>query len=554
MIFIKTVNENITNLISLKIEKTTKYKNEILKAMNILLNGNYIKYDIENAIEINNKIELSDKAFQEILGHVNEKSNIRKLNGVYYTPNDVSKYIICNSFINKFYDNNEKMHNFDDGIKLLNKVDNIEKIVFNTDVIDPTCGSGEFLVNVFEIKYILLKNKKMDKDKNILNICKTIYGNDIDEESTDISKIRMFFYVVNFLEEKESIIELAKILNKQFYNIDFICKSNEIKKKFDIVIGNPPYVEYGKYKDKEMLKNKFGNVYADVIKNSINVLAKDGVLGFIIPISYVSTARMKDIREYVENNTNKQFVLSFADRPDCLFNGVHQKLNIIICKQGNEDHIKFTSNYKHWYKDERKELLNGREVISNTNKFEQFIPKLGNKIEKSIFEKIYTDESNNIYDIQAVGEKIYLNMRACFWIKAFSFNPGSKEYKEFMFNENDYAFIHCLLNSSLFWLYWTIVSDCWHITTKELKHIKVINNVKKSSKYIELYKELEKKLEKTKKYVGTKQIEYEYKHRLCKDVIDKIDEQLANDYKLSGKELEYVKEFAEIYRLGGNND
>ena len=98
------------------------------------------------------------------------------------------------------------------------------------------------------------------------------------------------------------------------------------------------------------------------------------------------------------------------------------------------------------------------------------------------------------------------------------------------------------------------MSDCWHITTKELKHIKVINNVEKSLKYIELYKELEKKLEKTKKYVGTKQIEYEYKHRLCKDVIDKIDEQLANDYKLSGKELEYVKEFAEIYRVGGNND
>ena len=137
MIFIKTVNENITNLISLKIEKTTKYKNEILKAMNILLNGNYIKYDIENAIEINNKIELSDKAFQEILGHVNEKSNIRKLNGVYYTPNDVSKYIICNSFINKFYDNNEKMHNFDDGIKLLNKDDEdiLDLILFKCFVI-----------------------------------------------------------------------------------------------------------------------------------------------------------------------------------------------------------------------------------------------------------------------------------------------------------------------------------------------------------------------------------------------------------------------------------
>ena len=137
-------------------------------------------------------------------------------------------------------------------------------------------------------------------------------------------------------------------------------------------------------------------------------------------------------------------------------------------------------------------------------------------------------------------------MRSCFWIKAFSFNPGSSEYKEFNFNNSDY--IICLLNSSLFWLFWTIVSDCWHITSKELKHFKYIDTAEDFSI---LRKELEDKLERTKKYVGSKQTEYEYKHKYCKDIIDKIDNKLAKIYGLTSEELNYIKEFAIKYRMGG---
>ena len=60
------------------------------------------------------------------------------------------------------------------------------------------------------------------------------------------------------------------------------------------------------------------------------------------------------------------------------------------------------------------------------------------------------------------------------------------------------------------------------------------------------------KLEKTKKYVGTKQTEYEYKHKMCKDIIDKIDNELSKVYNLSDEELLYVKNFALNYRLGGD--
>lgn len=545
-----SIKNKINKLLFEKIETDFHNDNKLVDALHLLLNGNFIKYDFENVnISLSN---LKSDDFQTEMFKLNEKSSKRKKNGVYYTPNDVSEYIIANSFIN-FIDNSiNKTINYNEIYNTLINYDNekLNKILFNSKILDPTCGSGEFLLNTFIMKYSLLKETKNVDDENILKITKTLYGNDIDDESTDISKIRLFMYVYSLLENKDYYKKLTKILINNFTNYDFVLDSNKINNKFEIVVGNPPYVEYGKYDGKEKLINKYGNIYADVIKNSIDLLKCGGILGFIVPLSYVATTRMSKIREYVTEKCSKQILLSFADRPDCLFSGVHQKLNIVIFQKNcNKNKKIYVSNYKHWYKEERKELLNGRDVmISNYNL--NFIPKIGNNIEKSIFDKIFTTNKENLYDIQSqLGKNLYLNMRSCFWIKAFSFNPGSSEYKEFKYENVDY--IICLLNSSLFWLYWTMVSDCWHITSKELKHFRFIDT---TNDFEELRKKLEQELENTKKYVGSKQTEYEYKHKFCKKIIDKIDDKLANIYGLNSVELDYLKNFAIKYRMGGFED
>lgn len=542
-----SVKNKINKLLSEKIEKDFCNDNDFIDALHLLLNGNFIKYDFTNKeISLSN---LKNDDFQTTMFKLNEKSDKQKKNGVYYTPNDVSEYIIANSFINYIDKDIDKTINYNNIYEVLInlKEEDLEKILYKNKILDPTCGSGEFLLNTFIMKYNLIKLKDNVSDENILKITQTLYGNDIDDESTDISKIRLFIYISALLNEKKFYKKIAKALVNNFSNYDFIFESDKIKNKFEIILGNPPYVEYGKFEQKDKLINKFGNIYADVIKNSIDLLKKDGVLGFIIPLSYVATTRMAKIREYISQNCSKQIILSFADRPDCLFSGVHQKLNIVIFKKTiDKDRKIYVSNYKHWYKAERKELLNGREVIINNYEL-NFIPKIGNNIEKNIFNKIFTLSKENLYDSQQKLEKsLYLNMRSCFWIKAFSFNPGSSEYKELNFKNNDY--IICLLNSSLFWLFWTMVSDCWHITSKELKHFKYIDTTENFSV---LRKELEDKLEKTKKYVGSKQTEYEYKHKYCKYIIDKIDNKLAKIYGLTSEELNYIKEFAIKYRMGG---
>ena len=112
----------------------------------------------------------------------------------------------------------------------------------------------------------------------------------------------------------------------------------------------------------------------------------------------------------------------------------------------------------------------------------------------------------------------------------------------------------CLLNSSLFWWYWICVSDCWHITQKELNGFKVprINNYDRIN---ELAQRLEDELENKKEYVGTKQTEYEYKHKNCTETIHQIDDVINQAFGLTEEENLYIKQFAYRYRTsGGNND
>lgn len=555
-----SVRQKINNITVNKLFQSEKYLNEIYNALKILLDKNYKKYDFDKSINTEDIKYITDDNFQSSLFKLNEKSKKQKNNGVYYTSDDVTRYIVCNSFLMKVNKKINQTHNDEDCIEIFRNLNREEKnnILYKYTIFDPTCGTGEFLINSINVKFEILKNEQVT-DEIVLKIAETIYGNDIDSESIDICKLRVFFKLINNLQRKESYGRLAEIINERFFTIDYIQKSEKIKMKFDIIVGNPPYVEYGKYQkeNKCRLKNDFGNIYADILKNSVKMSNENTVLGYIIPLSYVATPRMKKIREFIYEKSEKQFLLNFADRPDCLFTGVHQKLTILIFRLGNSNKEIYSSNYKHWYKEERKELLNGRE-INRIEKYDimNYIPKIGNKIEKNIYKKIYTEEKNNVYDFQNQnGNEIYINMRATFWIKAFSFNPGSNEYKKFKYENEYYYFILCLLNSSLFWVYWTITSDCWHITTKELKHFILPIELKENKMYEKLYKKLENKLEKTKKFIGSKQTNYEYKHRLCKDIIDEIDDYIGETYKLSSDEIKYCKNFALKYRISeGKND
>lgn len=505
------------------------------------LHKEYENYDADAFT--NSKLEFNE--VQNILSTINERTNKRKRRGVYYTPADVISFII-NSSIKINLTNDDflctNLHNSKNDITLNN--------CLYKNVLDPTCGTGEFLLEFLKIKLEILVEKP--SKEIVFKVIKTIYGNDIDSESIYIAKCRIILYILDTFGI-EHIIGLVELLNTQFNQIDFLRFDLSFGVKFDYIIGNPPYVEDKKYGS--TLPQKFGNIYANVLYTSQKYLNYAGTIGFIIPISYISTPRMKSIRKYISDNFNTQYILNYADRPDCLFTGVHQKLCILIASNTSKKGI-YTTKYQYWYKSERKKLFNDINVVNNPYIMDAFIPKLGSNIDINIFSKVILNNeySNSIFDVLNQNKEhdeynIYFSMRAAFWIKAFINSKKIGEYKEFSFaDENIRNYVYCLLNSSLFWWFWIAVSDGWHITNKELLNFKYLNSFDNKTVKL-LANNLENKLESTKKYIGSRQVDYEYKHRFCLNEINAIDDYICKIYNLTESEINYIKKFAEKYRL-----
>ncbi len=102
--------------------------------------------------------------------------------------------------------------------------------LFGDSILDPCCGSGNFLIEV--IKYILSQNKTKKEKINAIN---RIYGFDINPISIFIAKINLFYLLKNEPTEIKS----------NLYVFDSLFQKREIfNERFDLIIGNPPWYTY----------------------------------------------------------------------------------------------------------------------------------------------------------------------------------------------------------------------------------------------------------------------------------------------------------------------
>lgn len=494
-----------------------------------------------------NKFDSTKRTYtqvQDALSKINEKQSIRKSKGVYYTPNDVVRFILTNSIKASF--GKLAAANISDM-----SLENIPYRSFCCDktVFDPTCGAGEYLLTALEMKIDLLKNKTNITKGLVRKTVSTIYGNDVNVESIIIAELRLLLFIIEACGV-DYCTGLGNIMNRRFTSFDFIADEAAFEDKYHIVVGNPPYVEDSK--SGLELSNRYGNIYANILLNAAKKLEKNGAIGFIIPLSYVSTPRMKKLRDELGMLISEQYILSFADRPDCLFDSVHQKLCILIGKDKKAEKTVYTGNYQYWYKQERDALFTDIQMIKNKHENADFIPKLGTEQDIVIYKKI-TDsrKMQSVFDISRNGtESVYLNRREAFWMKAYREKVDDPEYKVFSFKSPIEAdFCYCLINSSLFWWYWISVSDCWHVS-KDLNGFMMPIEVNMTGA-TELAQGLRQRLEETKVYVGTKQTQYEYKHRECLEEIRAIDDFINAAYGLTEAESSYIKNFAIRYRTSG---
>ncbi len=282
---------------------------------------------------------------------IEERPEVRKAGGVYYTPQYIVDYIVKNTV----------------GKIIKGKT---PKRIKKIKILDPACGSGSFLLTAFQtlidyhldyyekhpeesgqgtlfpdviVDYDGTKRLSIEKKAQILR--NNIYGVDIDPQAVEIAMMSLYLKCLegekDLPRKKELLPSLAKNIRcgnslisydifdqltlfdeeeKERINpFDWSSKSTgfgEIMEKggFDVVIGNPPYytLALGKQQksmeklELEYLKRYFsssleykGNTFALFYELASRLVKQKGLFGFIVPRTILSNQYFSLLRKYL---------------------------------------------------------------------------------------------------------------------------------------------------------------------------------------------------------------------------------------------------------------
>jgi hypothetical protein len=344
---------------------------------------------------------------------------------------------------------------------------------------------------------------------------------------------------------------------------------------FDVVVGNPPYVVYpsknvpyslGSF-DYATIATK--NLYSFVFERSIRLAKARSPVGLIVQLTVLSSEKMPPLQKMLTQR-GLLFALSFPRRPQSVFEGVEMPVAILLSLGGKPSQIA-TSNVSRFYAEERANLM-ARMVMSmhNVVVHGHRIGKFGRGQEIDIYRKI-SSTKGSLEELTSKSNKgtVYYQEACRYWLKAshkvprFIKNGVSMEpphgRKIGFRDKKAAAFGAALLNSSLFYWWYSAFSDCEHVNDALVRSFPVPAGWE-SIDWVTLCDDLVRNLQKdaVKKTIKTKQghtIKYdEISAAKSKELIDRIDERLSEVYGLNGEEADFIKNYDVKYRLAGTDE
>lgn len=210
-----------------------------------------------------------------------KEASKEKLRGGFYTPEPIASFVLKWAF---------------NGNKQL-------------DILEPSCGDGVFLEEI----------QKGDYEYN------SVTAIEFDE----------------FEAEKSKKIGLDKtnVINADFH--DFCINT---KQKFDLVVGNPPYIRY-QYFDKEQQEfasnifdkaklkySKLTNAWVSFVVGSSLLLKEKGKIGFVLPAEILQVSYAQPLREFLAHFYNKINIVSFEK---LVFPDIQQEVVLLLCEKNN---------------------------------------------------------------------------------------------------------------------------------------------------------------------------------------------------------------------------
>ena len=337
-------------------EEWEDYSDATKKVINILYGKEgYYEYDFKAM-----PADILGGVYENYLGYklsqsqkglsIGKNAKKRKEQGIYYTPTFIADYIVRNALK-----------------PVLDKCKNVNDLM-KIKVLDPACGSGSFLIKALDV--INEKYKEFGYEGNeftkIQIILQNLYGVDLDEQAVEIARLNL---LINTLEQRgimpsldgnikngNSLIsgtdkELEKYFGKNFKDkkpFNWEEEFPEVFKQggFDVIIGNPPYVNFANINDsseREYLRTTYStaknksDLYSFFTERAISLIKERGYLGFIFSNSWLSIDSFSKFRQFLIDKTT---IKELVKLPPDVFRGATVTTILIFLKkmQSSHDH------------------------------------------------------------------------------------------------------------------------------------------------------------------------------------------------------------------------
>lgn len=323
---------------------------------------------------------------------------------------------------------------------------------------------------------------------------------------------------------------------------------------FDVIIGNPPYVECNKIDYNIFFANNtYSNLYAYCLERCSQIGKGSSYNGIIVPMSVTSIREYANLRAFLRKGYKSLYLTNHSIRPQSLFIGVSQRVSILFMSNSGKDCL-YTTKYLRTKDQSRlfKTLEYHNAFIDESR--DKIVPKIGNTLLESIFSKIHKKKKDILaYRDSYSSSMLYMkDYGETYWVFPFNFNPcltPLKSFKTLSFETKAIDNIFSVLNSSLFYIFHTTISDCWHLGTWHLAEFPI--------SVCDLQIPLSKKLSSSMKTNRIVRYDkraggdiYEYKIYKSKPIIDEIDKLLASHYGFTEEELDFIINYDIKYRMG----
>ncbi|TAE25517.1 MAG: restriction endonuclease subunit M [Candidatus Kapaibacterium sp.] len=348
--------------------------------LNVRILGHIFEQSVSDIEELKTQIEMNKGACSLAEKTVGK----RKRDGIFYTPEYITRFIVQNT-VGAYLEERKQECGFaalpelgDDDLSSISINKGILKAnkrieshiaawsayrehVRTVRVCDPACGSGAFLIEVFDFLYAEGQRvnaelsrlrggqtEVFDLEKHILT--RNIFGVDVNAEAVEITKLALWLKTANKGKELtdldgnikcgNSLVDDPRVAGAAAFDWQVQFASVMEQGGFDVIVGNPPYVDI-KALPNELVKHFFSkfttasnriNLYSLFLEKALHLQRDRGYLSFIIPNSLLLNSSYKLLREQIIGGIN-----TIIKMPDNVFEEANVE-TIIITYQKSKQH------------------------------------------------------------------------------------------------------------------------------------------------------------------------------------------------------------------------